>query len=517
MVWWGSLEPSEKAAWAQFAAAIILVCITAYYAWVANAQRTWQAKQKRREEEQEPGRRPKLRIGPFVQAPPLFRLAPESETLQVLTAQPDGSSIIQEVRRPVGLGFYVNIPLTNDGVTLAKRCQPMLTRVAAFQNGTWQREENWIPLGLRWALDELSLRPTEERSLVSGRPYIFNLGKVSTTDPTKFVLLPLLRPSAQSCEFNSGWYCFEVTVYCENAPIVQSWYVVKWHGGISAQPTLDEVQNRLEVSELPDAPWDGPGATPGSPENPGPTPNELLKKDDDEREQVLRPDPADGLFVAGLKAIFRRRFWNLGPWIVRLILKHTGTLYRHFETLGEARGQLRLGFDIYTCILFVLLVLFYTVWYFWCASICRSPWRFILILFPVLFPGFYHVIERLALDTWLHLRPRVEEASPRLRPLVGALIGYGYTILWFAVAYLLVSDVRGDPFAAPDKPALRCSFVNPLYFSVVTAATLGYGDFSPQRVVGKLFVVLQVLLSLVYIVVILQRTVSAARGAASHG
>lgn len=256
-VQWYSLTPSEKAAWVQAVCTFILVLITGCYAWVVNRQRKWQERAKRREEEQEQDRRPKLRIGPYSQAPPLFRQAEEFETVQMLDTQA-GSSLIQQVRRSAGLGFYVNIPLTNDGVTLAKQCQPMLTAMATFQNDTWVREKNWIPLALLWALDELGPRPTEERNLVSRRPYIFNLGKVSTRDPERFVLLPLLRPSAQSCEFGRGSYCFEVTVYSENAETVQAWYVVKWHGGISHQPTIDELRGRLEISEVQSSPWTGP-------------------------------------------------------------------------------------------------------------------------------------------------------------------------------------------------------------------------------------------------------------------
>lgn len=37
------------------------------------------------------------------------------------------------------------------------------------------------------------------------------------------------------------------------------------------------------------------------------------------------------------------------------------------------------------------------------------------------------------------------------------------------------------------------SFVNALYFSVTTLATVGYGDFSPQTTGGKLFTVVYVL------------------------
>ena len=40
------------------------------------------------------------------------------------------------------------------------------------------------------------------------------------------------------------------------------------------------------------------------------------------------------------------------------------------------------------------------------------------------------------------------------------------------------------------------SFVDALYFSVITLTTVGYGDFSPQTSVGKIFTVFYILLGL---------------------
>jgi voltage-gated potassium channel Kch len=40
------------------------------------------------------------------------------------------------------------------------------------------------------------------------------------------------------------------------------------------------------------------------------------------------------------------------------------------------------------------------------------------------------------------------------------------------------------------------SWIDSLYFSVVTLTTIGYGDFSPQTDVGKLFTIFYILLGL---------------------
>jgi voltage-gated potassium channel len=40
------------------------------------------------------------------------------------------------------------------------------------------------------------------------------------------------------------------------------------------------------------------------------------------------------------------------------------------------------------------------------------------------------------------------------------------------------------------------SWIDSLYFSVVTLTTIGYGDFSPQTDIGKLFTIFYILLGL---------------------
>lgn len=40
------------------------------------------------------------------------------------------------------------------------------------------------------------------------------------------------------------------------------------------------------------------------------------------------------------------------------------------------------------------------------------------------------------------------------------------------------------------------SWINSLYFSVITLTTIGYGDFSPQTDLGKLFTMFYILLGL---------------------
>ena len=186
--------------------------------------------------------RPRLQIMPFELEPPLFRKASE---FHPTTSQ------------RVGSGFYVNVELRNTGETLAKSCQPVVTAMGKFDAGKWQKQENWIPLSLEWILDELSRqaagKPTEERDLIPHKPYHFNLGCVSTTDPHAFRLLVTINPSAQQTRFLRGQYCFEIKVFAEKVKPCTKYFHVKWVG--ECTDNLEEVKTKIRVFTENDPPW----------------------------------------------------------------------------------------------------------------------------------------------------------------------------------------------------------------------------------------------------------------------
>jgi hypothetical protein len=152
----------------------------------------------------------------------------------------------------LGPAWYVNSTIRNVGGSIAKTVQPVLTATAErLPDRRWRRHTDWIPLGLRWCLDEINAvrgAPTQDRYLVPNRPYLFDLGKVSTYLPEpKFEITTLVKPTAQQNDFATGEYCFEVTAYSENAPPTRSWYIVVIHDLRSPNP--------ITVEQVPTAPW----------------------------------------------------------------------------------------------------------------------------------------------------------------------------------------------------------------------------------------------------------------------
>ena len=186
--------------------------------------------------------RPTLQIMPFELAPPFFQKAPE---FHPTTSQ------------RVGSAFFVSVLLENTGGTLAKCCQPTVTAMGRFDAGKWQKQENWIPLGLEWVINEFSPQDAgklnDERDLVPHKPYYFNLGCLSTTDPHAFRLLVTFTPSTQETRFLRGQYCFEITVFAEKAKPVTKYFHVKWVG--ECTDIFEEIKTKIRIFTADYPPW----------------------------------------------------------------------------------------------------------------------------------------------------------------------------------------------------------------------------------------------------------------------
>lgn len=180
--------------------------------------------------------RPVLKIMPFELEPPYFREATEYS-----------GSVAS------GKGYYINLYLLNVGRTIAKGCQPLLNAQWRKQDGKFQKEGNWLPLGLLWALDEPAKmatgRATEEKNLIPNRPYFFDLGCVSNQDDTVFHLRTIVEPSAQKHLINlrPGEYCFEVLVSAEKCKPLTCYFYVEWKGGYP--DSEQEAGKHIEITQ----------------------------------------------------------------------------------------------------------------------------------------------------------------------------------------------------------------------------------------------------------------------------
>lgn len=79
-----------------------------------------------------------------------------------------------------------------------------------------------------------------------------------------------------------------------------------------------------------------------------------------------------------------------------------------------------------------------------------------------------------------------------------SLFSYALTLYGFAVTYLFLSHKNPEAFN-PNEPL---DFLSAIYFTIVTAATVGYGDIEPVSQAARLIVTLQIAISFLYLIFI---------------
>lgn len=87
-------------------------------------------------------------------------------------------------------------------------------------------------------------------------------------------------------------------------------------------------------------------------------------------------------------------------------------------------------------------------------------------------------------------------AATRASTVAAAVTSYLLSVYGFSVAFFFVS--LGTPAAFTQRLGLS----DALYFSVVTAATVGYGDIAPVAGIARVLVIVEILMSFGYAVFI---------------
>ncbi|MGI9117566.1 MAG: potassium channel family protein [Gaiellales bacterium] len=92
-----------------------------------------------------------------------------------------------------------------------------------------------------------------------------------------------------------------------------------------------------------------------------------------------------------------------------------------------------------------------------------------------------------------------------LRAVVNAITVYLMLGLFFAYVFMSIGAISHDAFfvQGPDQPTVIY-----LYFSYITLATIGYGDFTPAHTAGRLLAVSEGLMGQLYLVTVLALIVS---------
>ena len=89
------------------------------------------------------------------------------------------------------------------------------------------------------------------------------------------------------------------------------------------------------------------------------------------------------------------------------------------------------------------------------------------------------------------------------RTLLMTLINIAEVILCFSFIYSFIDDSNNDPARIIFSMGHHLTDLQTIYFSIVTSATIGYGDIAPKDPLVIKLVVLQIMLSLFFLVIVI--------------
>jgi len=87
-----------------------------------------------------------------------------------------------------------------------------------------------------------------------------------------------------------------------------------------------------------------------------------------------------------------------------------------------------------------------------------------------------------------------------------AFLSYLFMVYGFGVIYTFIANVYPNSFSAGSL-----TFIQGVYFSLVTSSTVGFGDITPTTDLSRVVVMLQIIMSMAYVVILFSSAVSYAR------
>jgi hypothetical protein len=241
---------------------------------------------------------------------------------------------------------------------------------------------------------------------------------------------------------------------------------------------------------------------------------EHVKTDAKKMRSLSEPTQNDGLFLMLAKRVCMPYVaWHSGG--LSWVLKKLAPLAKRWIP-SKAHTNIpsvddpclfRLCVDIYVVAVFLILCLSYFSVYVFVISercFCSAAAVSVAVAFCL-----FRAYEILAFLTLLHSKPNYK--SPALiRSLLNTIWHYLEIAIAFSVFYLACTYFLGDKFAADSSCSnIETGFWNAIYYSFVTIATIGFGDFSPQTQIGRILVIGESITGLFLLVIVLQRSMSA--------
>jgi hypothetical protein len=140
-----------------------------------------------------------------------------------------------------------------------------------------------------------------------------------------------------------------------------------------------------------------------------------------------------------------------------------------------------------------------------CGVLYTLGWLFVFVLAADAFSYMYGVRRPWISSLGLGIRFGESRVRSPSGALSAALASFALTLYGYGVIYVYVSHLSAHAF----HPG-PLGVVDAAYFTVITAATVGFGDIYPSSTTAKLLVLSEVVCSFLYVIVVISTAASAA-------
>ncbi len=82
-----------------------------------------------------------------------------------------------------------------------------------------------------------------------------------------------------------------------------------------------------------------------------------------------------------------------------------------------------------------------------------------------------------------------------------SIIVYTWFLFWWGNLFFIITKIDENPFNKADV-----SLLDTIYFSVITAFTIGYGDIYPTNDLTKILVIMEIFLNFIFVLLIIQKS-----------
>lgn len=234
---------------------------------------------------------------------------------------------------------------------------------------------------------------------------------------------------------------------------------------------------------------------------------EILKNRNEKTDELFAVQPREGIIMKLFKWFWGWKVWRL-PYERFILLYFQITHCEDCLDYETADRYIKKAVEVYYLLFGSLLAVLYLTAFYVASNNCS--WFFAIRAIVVCLAALislYRIGEIISACIQLHFFKPYQTSNPS-RALVLTMVIYIQTSIAFATTFLAEAFLFNDCYSE----SIRCHILDSFYFSVVTIATLGYGDLHPQKWPGKFLVITELLVGISLIVVIFQRVVSILKG-----